>query len=165
MKTASVGLRLLFLMTLLGMLGGCSRQEYKADVKGDAAKIKEALKQYEVAVNSGDFEGWISLWDEDGVQMPPNAPPLHGKVEIVAGNKPWFDDLHVDLTVTSVDEVWASGDLGVTRCTYSASEHPKADEKSVTFSPDNKALTVWKRQADGSWKILYDCFNSSLPPE
>jgi hypothetical protein len=27
-----------------------------------------------------------------------------------------------------------------------------------------KYLTVWKKQADGSWKVLFDMFNSDLPP-
>ena len=29
---------------------------------------------------------------------------------------------------------------------------------------DGKYIEIWKRQADGSWKIAYDIFNSDLPP-
>jgi len=29
---------------------------------------------------------------------------------------------------------------------------------------NGKYLTVWKKQADGSWKVLFDMFNTDMPP-
>jgi ketosteroid isomerase-like protein len=37
------------------------------------------------------------------------------------------------------------------------------DASGETASFKGKYLTVWKKQADGSWKVLYDMFNSDLP--
>ena len=37
------------------------------------------------------------------------------------------------------------------------------DASGKTNHDKGKYLTVWKKQADGSWKVLYDMFNSDLP--
>jgi len=39
---------------------------------------------------------------------------------------------------------------------------PKAGGKTIKL--DGKYLTILERQADGSWKIAIDCFNSNVPP-
>ena len=36
----------------------------------DIKYLKEMLNQYGEFCNTGDLEGWISLWEEGGVQMP-----------------------------------------------------------------------------------------------
>ena len=30
---------------------------------------------------------------------------------------------------------------------------------------EGKVLTMWKKQADGTWKIYRDCFNSNVPKQ
>ncbi|MHC4533430.1 MAG: YybH family protein, partial [Planctomycetota bacterium] len=54
------------------------------------------------------------------------------------------------------------GDLGYAWGNYTLSLIPKAG--GDTAYVDGKYLTVSKRQADGSWKISHDCFNSNVPP-
>jgi len=55
--------------------------------------------------------------------------------------------------------------LGLTRCTYTLTMTPKAGGETINAMPDGKALTLLERQSDGSWKIVYDCFNSNVPPK
>ncbi|GAH25945.1 unnamed protein product, partial [marine sediment metagenome] len=62
----------------------------------DITAIKEVLPQYAVAVNTGDFDLWISLWADDGVQMPPGAPAKIGKEQIGKAAKPAFDKMNRD---------------------------------------------------------------------
>jgi len=38
------------------------------------------------------------------------------------------------------------------------------DQKGNPATEKGKYLTVWKKQADGSWKVIEDMFNSDLPP-
>ena len=40
----------------------------------------------------------------------------------------------------------------------------ESDASGKTVVYKGKYLTVWKKQADGSRKVLYDVFNSDLPP-
>ena len=63
------------------------------DVKrmSDIAAVKEMLKQYAKVCNTGDLNHWISLWADNGVQMPPDTPTRIGKEQIREGMKPMFD--------------------------------------------------------------------------
>jgi len=134
------------------------------DKESDIAAIKDMLKQYTKGCNTGDFNFWISLWSDDGVQMPPDAPARIGKEQIRQGMKPAFDQMNLDIPKYSIEEAKVYGDLGLTRCTYTLKMTPKAGGETINAMPDGKALTLYERQSDGSWKIKYDCFNSNVPP-
>ena len=128
--------------------------------KADTAAIKEKINQYAVTVNAGDFEGWISLWTDDGIQLYPGAPARIGKEQIRAGMKPAFDQFILKMAITN-KELRVSGDLGFARGTYTESMIPKAGGQAEKY--DGKYLTILERQADGSWKVARDCFNSNVP--
>jgi uncharacterized protein (TIGR02246 family) len=134
------------------------------DEESDIAAIKETLNKYAVSVNAGDFDRWISLWADDGVQMPPDTPTRVGKEQIREGMKPAFDQMNLDITIHSIEETKVYGDLGLNRCSYTLKMTPKAGGETINAMPDGKALTLVKRQPDGSWKIAYDSFNSNVPP-
>jgi ketosteroid isomerase-like protein len=77
--------------------------------------------------------------------------------------KPVFDQFNLK---TKIDILKAKvyGDLGLTRCNGTSDLTPKAGGETIHTMPDGKALTLNERQSDGSWKIVYDCFNSNVPP-
>ena len=131
----------------------------------DIAAIKEVLNQYAAGCTTGDFDLWISLWADKGIQMPPDAPANVGKEEILREMKPEFDELDMNLELLSVEDARIFGDLGLTRCVYRLEVAPKAGGETIAAMPEGKALTLYEKQSDGTWKIVYDCFNSSIPPE
>ncbi len=134
-------------------------------MNADVAAIKEVLNQYAIGCSSGDLELWMSLWADDGVQMPPDARANVGKEQIRRATEPEFDALEMQLEILSVEDARVMGDFGFTRCVYRLEISPKAGGETVVAMPDAKALTLYGRQPDGSWKIIYDCFNSSIAPE
>jgi ketosteroid isomerase-like protein len=93
----------------------------------------------------------------DAVLLAPNAP--------IAKGPGAFGGLlelpGVELTWQPASaEVASSGDMGYTFGTYEL----KFDGPDGQPVVDNgKYLTVWKRQADGSWKVAVDMFNTSVP--
>jgi uncharacterized protein (TIGR02246 family) len=133
------------------------------DKESDIAAVKDMLKKYMKGCNTGDFDFWMSLWADDGVQMQPDAPARIGKEQIRENMKPVFDQFNLKGELGIV-EGKVYGNLGLTRCTYTLDLTPKAGGETIHFMPDGKALTVYERQSDGSWKIVYDCFNSNVPP-
>jgi uncharacterized protein (TIGR02246 family) len=132
--------------------------------KEDITAIKDMLNQYAKGCNTDNFDLWMSLWADDGTQMPPDAPARKGKEQIREGMKPVFDGMKLDIAIKSVDDVEVHGDLGLTRCKYTLKLTPKAGGDTIDAMPDGKALTLFRKQTDGSWKIVYDCFNSNEPP-
>ena len=131
--------------------------------KSDITAVKEILKNYAKGCNTGDFEFWISLWADDGVQMPPDTPTRVGKKQIREEMKPIFDQFNLKIEI-DLAEAKVHGDYGLTRCAYTLDITPKAGGETIHAMPDGKALTLYERQSDGSWMIVYDCFNSNVSP-
>jgi ketosteroid isomerase-like protein len=100
----------------------------------------------------------LALWDEAGVQMPPGHPARGVDVlrEAVpagmAGETVASFDIRPEETVVAGDWAWSRG-------TYDL----KGEAKGEPYHVDGKFLTILERQADGSWKIYRDAFNSNVP--
>jgi len=127
--------------------------------KADLAAIGAVMEQYAVTLGAGDFEGWISLWTDDGIQMPPGTPARIGKKQIRAKVKPAFDKFILWMKITN-KEIGMSGDLGFARGTYLETLTLRAGGETEKY--DGKYLTIFEKQANGSWKIARDCFNSNV---
>ena len=123
--------------------------------------INQIWKEYASSFSEGDIDRWMSLWTDDGVQMPPEAPANVGKEKIRAANKETLDHFAFDMRITN-EEIQVAGGWAFSRGTYTATMTPKNGGKDIPI--DGKYMTILKRQTDGSWKIHRDCFNSNVPP-
>jgi uncharacterized protein (TIGR02246 family) len=139
------------------LLTGDSRRQ-NAQAQDVAASINEIWNRYSSFYNSGDIDNWISLWTDDGIQMPPGSPPALGKEEIRKRNKAVLLRFTFDLRITN-DEIGAADEWAFARGTYNATLTAKEGGKRTRV--DGKYLTIFKRQSDGSWKIHRDIFNSN----
>jgi uncharacterized protein (TIGR02246 family) len=118
--------------------------------------------EYEASLSAGDVDRWVDLWTEEGIQLPPGEPPVVGKEAIRARNKAALTDIFdISMSITN-EEVVVGGEWSVARGVYTATLTPKAGGDNVLV--DGKYLTLLQRQADGSWKIYRDIFNSNVPP-
>ena len=136
--------------------------EEMVDVEADIAAINELGNQYGLACNTGDIELYMSLWDDNGVQMPPDEPAVIGKEQIRARMGTLFNLFFMEMLSLTTEEVQVAGDWAFTRATYMLSLTPKAGGEPILV--DGKDLNISKRQADGTWKIYIDCFNNNVPP-
>ncbi len=132
-------------------------------VEDDIAAIEEFGNQYAVTANAGDLEGWLSLHADNVVKMPPDAPAIFGIEDLRANFAPAFENFDTHCVIYP-EETQVYGDMGFARGTYSISVTPKAGGETIDIMKDGKYLTIWERQADGTWKITHDCYNSNLPP-
>ena len=132
------------------------------DLEAFKATVQNTLDKYSAAMNAEDSDLWISLWDEKGIQMPPNAPAVVGKPAIDKMIRESYQVLDWEKFTIRLEEVQVAGDWGFARGTYSASITPKAGGETAFI--DGKYLTIFKQEPDGSWKIFRDCFNSNVPP-
>lgn len=134
------------------------------DCEADKTAIKQLIRKYEEVGNRGDFDSWIALWAEDAVQMPPGAPTRVGVTQITEATKPSFEQFTSEINIASIDEIRIFGDIGLARISYRMSAIPKQGGEKLIFESDGKALSLFERQPDGTWKIRYDCFNSNTVP-
>jgi len=133
----------------------------EADVAAFEAAVLDVWVTYSATVNAGDVDGWIALWDDDGVRMAPNAPAARGKQAIRESVSGVFLSVDFEEFTINNEEVQVSGDFGFARGNYSFVT-VMAEGDPVPF--EGKYLTIFKRQPDGSWKAYRDCFNSNTPP-
>jgi uncharacterized protein (TIGR02246 family) len=148
-----------FLLLVGALLAGlaCNRPQ---NAEGDVTKAAESIwKEYAASLNAGDIDRWVALWTDDGVQMPPDEPPVVGKEKIRARNGAGLQKFKFDMSITN-QEIQTAGDLAYARGTYKATLTPKQGGTSIPI--DGKYMTILTRQPDGSWKIHRDIFNSNV---
>jgi uncharacterized protein (TIGR02246 family) len=120
----------------------------------------EAVDQaYEKAVANRDTAGVAALYTPDAFLLPPNAPVAKGRQAIEAVVQAYFDAgaQSLDLDTVTLEE---RGDLVVEVGRYTLGVQPPGGDPVTDVG---KYLQVFKRQADGSLRIAYDCFNSDQP--
>ncbi len=129
----------------------------------DVAMIHKLWDQYGAEFSpGGDFERWMDMWVEDGIQCPPDAPRNVGKEQIRAGNQPGYEESEWKMKVfPAVIQVF--GDQAYTHGTFEFAFTQK--DTGRTFAGTGKFLTILKKQADGAWKLAVDCFNFDAPLE
>jgi uncharacterized protein (TIGR02246 family) len=123
----------------------------------DEKALSMVLATYAATVNAGDAESWITLWDTDGVQLPPDEPMHVGRPEIWKLNKDSFSVIDMKFNIVQ-HEITVFGDYGYVRGTYSYTFKLKADGDILSFA--GKYLTLCRRQSDGTWRIYRDTFNA-----
>lgn len=153
--------RQLFVILSVVCLAGCQREASSDKHQGDEAAIRAADAATLRAAQAKDADQVISNYAEDAVWLPPNAPIVEGRQSIRAG---WSQllttpGLKIDWQIVKLD-ISRSGDFAYTFYKYQLTMTNR-DGKSVTDL--GKDLAVWKKQADGSWKMVVDTFNSDLP--
>jgi ketosteroid isomerase-like protein len=127
----------------------------------DLAAIAEFNQRYLQSINDGDIDTLSSLTTEDHIMMPPNRPPLIGKEANDAANGRVFEQFDIDETWTPVETVVA-GDWAYQRGTFTVAATPKAGGE--TRNTSGNFLRIYRRQPDGSWRMIRDMFNSDQPP-
>jgi len=154
------------LALLLCFIFSCQQQgeevaeevEAVVDVEADIAAINKVYHQYATGISTGNIDLWISLWIDDGVQMPPDEPAITGKEQIRSRIQSFFDKYIFKMAI-NVEEVKVVGDWAFSRGTYTYSLTPK--KEGELYANTGKYLTILERQADGSWKFARDCFNNN----
>jgi ketosteroid isomerase-like protein len=140
-------------------LGGCATVQ-KGREEADMAAIQEIWKNYAKAATTGDAALWLSLWDENGIQLPPDTAARPKKVLDEVYPKA-FSMMKIHTMNINVEESVIIGDFAYCRGTYTSDRTINNNKVSV----DGKFLTLFRRQEDGSWRIYRDCFNSNVPPK
>ena len=162
MKKLKSYCQIVFVILLLFTAFSCAKQEKKPSVEEDIAAINELYNQYSILANAGDFDNFLSLWEENAILMEPDIPSIIGKEKIGSFFEPSFEQFNLNVVLNDNAEIKISGDIAFSRGTYTLSVTPKEGGPTTHF--DGKWLDIDKRQADGSWKIYIDMINYNAPP-
>ena len=138
------------------ILVGRFAQSAQATQNAAAEKLKQAEAAFMQAALQHGSAGYMSYYAEDAAELPNGADAIIGKANI-AKTMGFLDDQKNRLTWQPVAaDVAASGDLGYTWGHY---EFRSQGKDGVTRVEHGKYITVWKKQADGTWKVAVDMGN------
>lgn len=144
--------RLLVLAALL-MIWSCS-PSFDVDPQAARVEIMEADRAFAESTADQGLDGWVETFAEDGAMFPAGGPVVRGKDAIRALMAPAFEDDGFSLLWEPTEaDVSASGDLGYTTGRF---ERTVTDPDGAPATTIGKYITIWKKQPDGTWKVVAD---------
>jgi uncharacterized protein (TIGR02246 family) len=160
---------LLLAATLLA--AGCqqapSGNAAEANASADTAAIADAIRAQEAQWNrdyaARDGAAVAAHYAPDGTLAAPGAPLAVGPDAIRAADRAMLADpaFQLEFAADRV-EVAASGDLAYSRGHFTLRTTDPASRRPATIA--GSYLTVWQKQADGSWKVVEDMITPGPMP-
>lgn len=153
------------LLTLLALLlaGACAGAPAESAARRDTEvrrAIEAAASRWQTAVREEDAAGVAATYAEDAVFLPPGSGAIVGRDTIRGLFQAMFDamDANYSFAATRIDvgggRAWRWG-------SYEAvAVLPSGD----TVRADDKFVDVWRLEADGTWRIVADIWNSNQVP-
>jgi ketosteroid isomerase-like protein len=127
-----------------------------------AASVRQVGEAYLAAIRSGDVDAMMANWVDDPTVLPPNAPGLRGRDEVRAWAEAFQNRVRVLEAKFTESEVTIGGDLATERLAFTMTLEPAAGGQPVTVT--GKGIHVYRRQADGTWKLSLDIWNTDAAP-
>jgi len=125
----------------------------------DKVAITSVLSAYETALNASDIEAIRRLYTEDVVLMRPFRPSVVGKAAVRQPSAAGARKLNIKFTIAEIVEMapdWAfarTNSAGTITVTATGATSPEA----------NQELFIFRKDADGAWKIARYSFSPTIP--
>jgi uncharacterized protein (TIGR02246 family) len=146
---------LLGAVALSAVVAGCQKQAAAADPAAVTSAVKADEKKWNDDFKSRDQEALLAHYADDAFFIAPGVPATNGMTAIRQVYAQGLSDKNFAITFASDKvDVSSSGDLAYARGHF--------DEKSTDpktggiVSESGSYITVYKKQADGSWKAVED---------
>lgn len=130
------------------------------------AEVEKHTAQFAKAVTDRDFSSLGPLYEEGARFLPPGAPMVEGPTAILASIQKMVERGITALDLQAVDVI-ESGDFVIEiGCTTVTIQPPGVMALVLLLMgkrrliKKGKSIVVWRRQKDGSLKIMADTFNS-----
>lgn len=129
-----------------------------------AGEVEDAIEAANVKMEkdyaAGDSKAIAEAYAEDGVMLPPDATVVKGRAAIEKLWKSWIDEGYKNLKLKTT-QVESAGDLAYEVGDFSL--EVTGEDGSTSLAPGNY-LVVWKKGADGVWRMKVDTWNDAPAP-
>lgn len=146
-------LSLLIIPSILALGCAAPAAESTALTDEDVAAIRESHAEMGRLWLAGDWETATNHLAEEATLMPPNAPPIVGRADILASYR--------NVTVTEFDltlsEIVGRDDLAYTSGEYRWTIAAEGVDEAVTES--GSFIMIWRKQPDSTWLVTHDIWN------
>ena len=142
------------------MLISCSRQT-SVDVAAERAALRDADNRYSQNGSAKAADAFLGLYASDAAMYVPEGPIVKGLDSIRSFLDPIFKDPAFVIKFTPVTvEVSQGGDIGYT---LNFVQLTSTGPNSKPMTEHVRDFHLWRKQVDGSWKVVVDIWNAEPP--
>jgi uncharacterized protein (TIGR02246 family) len=156
------------LITAALLCGACAPAGNEPPPAAAASDQTEARREIEAAalaiwqaVGRGDAAAIANHYADDALIFGSGAPMVQGKPAIAAFLKGLFEGNTFSDVQGHITDIMIGGDLAVETGTYAMTIAPK---NGNAITDRGKFIHVWKKSADGAWKVVRYAPTSDIPP-
>jgi ketosteroid isomerase-like protein len=143
--------------------GGALAGARRAAGDSEESALLKADRDFSEATVSRRLEGFRSFLAANASTLRADKPVIAGKEALSATWQPLLANPALGISWSPLSASGSNrGDLGYTVGTY---EITQSDDKGKHVVGTGKYLTVWRKQADGSWKVEFDTGVADSEPE
>ncbi len=129
-------------------------------IQPGTAFLFDLERKFAAAVAEGGGATFASFFDKNGMTMANRQAPLIGQ-SAIAAHATWSPTAYQLTWTPEGGELSPAGDMGYTWGHYEGRSIGSAASATVEHG---RYATVWKKEPDGTWKIVMDTSNED-PPE
>ncbi len=149
---------ILFVLGFSFFLWGCTgSQEEKADL----VALGEVITEFRAAVNSARTDEILARYAEDAIILPANEEMVVGKQAVIEF---WNRRAYTSIELVE-EQVALSGSGSIAYEVNTSTFKFQLEGQEHVQEGASKTVRIWKKQADGAWKLQVDVWNSSVPQE
>jgi uncharacterized protein (TIGR02246 family) len=131
----------------------------------DMAAVKKTVDDFNAAskdaMMGGDMEKVLAYYEDNAMEMAPNMATIKGK-EAIKGF--WEKMSKSGMKMTAVEftpmDIQAGGMIAYEVGTY---DMTMSTGKMGEMNDKGKYITLWREQADGTWKVAAETWNTDTP--
>jgi ketosteroid isomerase-like protein len=124
------------------------------DLKDEAAHLMQLDRDFNKATAEKGVDGWVAYFAPNGSMLGDTSHPTTGLAAIRVEMEPVFKDTNFTLRWHPVKgEMMMPGVLGYTVGRW---ERTRKTKEGTIIKKTGTYTSVWKKQPDGSWKIVLD---------
>ena len=153
-------MRIMGLCLGAGLLAACAHQTQpsanngKADADADGETLMALDREFCEATRARGAAGWAEYFAKFGVMGGKNEPPAVGRDAIAKAIAPALAQPGSSLVwVPAQGGSWIQGVLGFTTGSFT---YTHVNAQGRTAAEHGTYLTIWRRQPDGAWKVVFD---------
>ncbi len=137
------------------LFSSCTAKQPALNIQARAEIVRADSAMNQLASSKGFYVALLQYADENVIKPQEGALPVIGKTRLT---KYWSGGQVITAISWAPDiaNASASGDLG-----YTFGHWQLQSRDTLIYG---NYCTIWKRQADGSWKFVYDGGNNSPKP-
>ena len=130
-------------------LAACSPPPVETDSSADEARIRAMIQHTADLNNAADTLGWVALFEEGAVYMPPGSA-IDTEDGLRAAAALGFGGYQAAITIEPV-EIVVLGEWAFVRSLVTGTVTPRSGGDAIPV--DVKQLVIYHKQPDGTWKI------------